>query len=229
MAPVKFANACAGCHLLTFDKRFDTGVPHDVPQVVRAFLLKKFQEYIAEHPGELRERRDPDRELTGKTLQPEFQVLTPAQWVAEHTGDAEELLWRKTCVQCHSLSLKLMDAEKMPSILPWERTPANSKFELKGLPEIYLATASDRFMPHAKFDHDAHTGFSCVSCHQKALTSTESKDILLPGIVTCQTCHAPGPNHAESLCSECHTYHDWSKRKEITPHFTLPALQTGTR
>ena len=42
MAPVKFANACAGCHLLTFDKRFDEGVPHDNPDVVHAFLLKKF-------------------------------------------------------------------------------------------------------------------------------------------------------------------------------------------
>ena len=32
MAPPKFANACAGCHSLTFDKRFDDGVPHDKPE-----------------------------------------------------------------------------------------------------------------------------------------------------------------------------------------------------
>jgi uncharacterized paraquat-inducible protein A len=52
---------------------------------------------------------------------------------------------------------------------------------------------------------------------------------LIPGIAMCQTCHAPGPDHAESRCFECHTYHDWSKRKEVTPKFTLPALRTGGR
>ena len=36
MAPVKFANACAACHLLIFDKRFDEGVPHDKPDVIHA-------------------------------------------------------------------------------------------------------------------------------------------------------------------------------------------------
>src|SRR2546429_2532268 len=81
--------------------------------------------------------------------------------------------------------------------------------------------------PHARFDHDAHRGFSCVSCHAKALTSTEASDILLPGIAVCKTCHGRGPDHADSRCSECHTYHDWSKRREVTPKFMLPALATG--
>src|SRR5467141_2536407 len=78
-------------------------------------------------------------------------------------------------------------------------------------------------------NQDSWDGFTCVSCHAKALTSTESSDILLPGIETCKTCHAPGPEYAESRCFECHTYHDWSKRKEVTPKFTLPALRTGGR
>jgi ribosomal protein L40E len=82
-------------------------------------------------------------------------------------------------------------------------------------------------MPHAKFDHQAHGGFTCVSCHEKALRSSDSGDLLLPGIKTCQTCHAHGPEHAESRCFECHTYHDWSKRKEITPIFSFPLLKTG--
>jgi hypothetical protein len=231
MAPVKFANACSGCHLLTFDKRFDEGVPHDKPEVVRAFMLEKFRDYIAARPEALRERRDPDRELTGKSLAPEFQMLTPAQWVAEHTGDAEELLWRKTCIQCHQLthqSLRLEGTKTLPPI-PWLRTSTDSRFELKTLPEISPMPTIVRWMPHAKFDHDAHRGFTCVSCHAKALRSTESSNLLLPGIETCKTCHAPGPDHAESRCFECHTYHDWSRRKEVTPRFTLPALRTGGR
>jgi hypothetical protein len=220
MAPVKFANACAACHLLSFDKRFDEGVPHDKPEVIHAFLVKEFQQYIAAHPTEVRVTRDPGRDLTGKPLPPEVRVLSPAQWVAERTADAEELLWRKTCKQCHAINV--------PEANPPVRIPVSVPDALKSiLPEIQPGHVTLQWMPHAKFDHDAHRGFTCLSCHAKALTSTESSDLLLPGIETCKTCHAPGLEHAESRCFECHTYHDWSKRKEITPKFTLPALRTG--
>jgi hypothetical protein len=208
MAPVRFAYACAGCHTLEFDKRFNEGVPHDKPEVVGAFLMKKFGEYIAAHPGELRETRDPGRDLTGKPLRAAIRLYTPKEWVAARVDEAEELLWRKTCKQCHALAVGAPESN---------------------LPVVEPARTTARWMPHAKFDHDAHRGFSCVGCHEKAFTSTETSDVLLPGIATCKTCHAPGPEHAESRCFECHTYHDWSKRKEIKPTFTLPALRTGGR
>ncbi|HYL82982.1 MAG TPA: hypothetical protein VE263_02010 [Candidatus Angelobacter sp.] len=228
MVPVKFADACAGCHSLAFDKRFEVGVPHDEPRVVREFLQKKFQEYIDAHPGELRVARDPDRDLTGKRVLPEVRILTPAQWVNEQTAKAEELLWRKTCGQCHVVGYEFVEDHRTPEeITRWLRSALESKTSERPLPSVGYALTTVRWMPHAKFDHDAHRGFTCVSCHAKALTSTESSDILLPGIETCKTCHAPGPDHADSRCSECHTYHDWSKRKEITPKFTLPALRTG--
>lgn len=207
MAPVKFATACAGCHSLAFDKKIEEQVPHDKPEVVHAFVVKKLQEYIAAHPFEVRVMRDPSRDLTGKPLQPEVRVLTPPQWVAERTADAEELLWRKTCKQCHKL----------------EVVPGSS------LPRVAAAQITQRWLPHAKFDHDAHRAFSCATCHPQAINSKDTSDILIPGIANCQTCHAPGPSHAESRCFECHTYHDWSKRKEVKPTFTLPGLQTGGR
>ena len=230
MARVSFAKACSGCHSLAFDKRFDEGVPHDKPEVVREFLIAKFQQYIAAHPGETRVAREPKRDLTGKPIPPEVRVLTPGQWVAEQTAEAEELLWRKTCKQCHELRFPA----KSPSYKT--ETPAGRGSEAAGfltpstqLPEVERMYRVLPWMPRSKFDHDAHRGFTCVSCHPKALTSTESNDILLPGIATCRTCHAPGPEHAESRCFECHTYHDWSKRKEVKATFTLPALQGGRR
>jgi hypothetical protein len=246
MEPVKFANACAGCHLLTFDRRFDSGVPHDKPDVIHAFVVKKFTEYIAAHPGELHEMQDPQRNLTGRPPAPRTRAVTPSQWVTEKTAVAEELLWHKTCTQCHQMSASALRDTR---IARWSvsnpngtnRTSSSSlaeappdqddRFTIRetNLPAVAPANITLRWMPHAKFDHGAHEGFTCVSCHAKALTSTESSDILLPGIETCKTCHAPGPEHAESRCFECHTYHDWSKRKEVTPKFTLPALQTGGR
>jgi hypothetical protein len=208
MAPVKFATACAGCHSLAFDRRFNEGVPHDKPEVVHAFLVKKFIEYIVAHPGELREAHEPGPDLTGKPVQAALRVYTPNEWVGARISDAEELLWRKTCKQCHALTMGA-GQNNLPSVDP--------------------ARTTVKWMPHAKFDHDAHRGFACASCHEKALSSTETSDVLLPGIATCKTCHAPGPEHAESRCFECHTYHDWSKRKEVLPTFTLPALRTGLR
>jgi hypothetical protein len=230
MAPVKFANACAACHLLTFDERFDEGVPHDKPEVVHAFLVRTFREYIATHPGEVRVRRDPGRDLTGRPLPPEFRILTPAQWVTERTAEAEDLLWRKTCKQCHTLMAFAKTSRRKIELAVTQRSDTGKLFDMSTeLPDIAPANTTLQWMPHAKFDHGAHEGFTCVSCHAKALTSTEWSDILLPGIETCKTCHAPGPGHAESRCFECHTYHDWSKRKEVTPKFTLPALRTGGR
>jgi hypothetical protein len=228
MAPVKFANACAGCHSLAFDKRFDEGAPHDKPEIVHAFLVRKFQQYIAAHPGEVRVQRDPNRELTGRPLPPQVRILTQAEWVNERTAEAEELLWRKTCKQCHTLGW----ATKNPSMVISQsvaetESTSKSSASRSTLPYVEQANIILQWITHAKFDHDAHRGFTCVSCHPKALTSTESSDLLLPGIATCKTCHAPGPGHAESRCFECHTYHNWSKRKEVTPRFTLPALRTG--
>ncbi len=78
MAPVKFANACAACHLLTFDKRFDFGVPHDKPEVIHVFLVKTFHEYIAAHADEMRVQRDPGRDVTGKPLPPGFRTASSA-------------------------------------------------------------------------------------------------------------------------------------------------------
>ena len=57
-------------------------MPHDKPEVVHAFLVKKFSEYIAAHPGELREARDPGRDLTGKPVQAAVRVYTSNEWVA---------------------------------------------------------------------------------------------------------------------------------------------------
>ena len=43
MSAVRFATTCAGCHSLTFDKRFEEGVPHDKTEIVHAFVVAKFQ------------------------------------------------------------------------------------------------------------------------------------------------------------------------------------------
>ncbi|HKF26519.1 MAG TPA: hypothetical protein VKB24_11090 [Candidatus Acidoferrum sp.] len=234
MVPVKFANACAGCHSLAFDKRFEEGVPHDRPEVVRAFLVRTFSGYIAAHPAEVREVADPGRSLAGRLAGSQGRTVSSAQWVSERVAVAEELLWHKTCAQCHEVSGSLLEDVK---IARWDAAggrgangvPRQTSANLPAaeLPSIAKARTRLEWLPHARFDHDAHTGFSCTGCHQNALKSAESSDVLIPGIAVCQTCHAPGPGYASAECSECHTYHDWSRRTEVKPVFTWPALRGG--
>ena len=188
MAPVTYAQQCAGCHALLFDKRFTDSVPHDTPEVVHAFVSKKFEQYIAVHPGELRETSSLV-ELPGMAAAPSPRVYTPAQWVEARVAEAERLLWGKTCKQCHTL---IFD-------------PAAP------LPSVAKSNVTTRWFPHAIFDHNQHRLVGCETCHAGARTSQESADVLVPGIRVCRSCHHSGSDGAEARCFECHLYHDWSR------------------
>ncbi len=204
MAPVTYAAHCALCHGLQFDERFTESVPHDTPQVIRAFLLKKFQQYIATHPQELREP-GPERTLPQKPVPVRVVVRTPDEWVHERVSMSEQLLWRKTCKQCHALTL----------------APDG------GLPTLAKSNIPARWMPHADFNHQRHQMLGCTECHPGAPTSRETADILLPRISTCQKCHHSGTDAARWDCSECHTYHDWTKQKEVKGKLVLSGLRRG--
>ena len=202
MAPATYAHTCAACHSLQFDKRIADAVPHDAPEVIHPFIVSKLQAYIATHPSDLRAARDPSRDLPEKPISAEYRLLTPSQWVAERTAEAEQLLWRKTCKQCHTLAIA--DGAALPKIAP--------------------SNITARYMPHAKFDHSRHGLVSCESCHAAAVTSQQSTDLLLPNIATCRSCHHSGAEAAESRCFECHTYHDPAQRKPAHSDFSLTDL-----
>ena len=198
MAPVSYAEHCIACHGLQFDKRFSESAPHDTPEVVHAFLVDKFQRYIAAHPAELR-ITDSDPNLPQKPFPISPRVLTPEQWVTERVAESEQLLWRKTCMQCHAMSF-----------------PASQP-----LPVVAKSNITVRWFQHAVFNHDKHRLAKCEECHTAARTSQETSDILLPGIKTCEQCHHSGSEAAEARCFECHTYHDWKKEKPAQGNFEI--------
>jgi hypothetical protein len=208
MAPATYARTCAACHSLQFDKRIPDAVPHDTPEVIHPFVVAKLQAYIAAHPSELRVPRDPSRDLPEKTIPADFRMLTPPQWVTERTAEAEQLLWRKTCKQCHTLVFS----------------------EGTTLPKIAPSNITARYMPHANFDHSQHGLVDCTSCHATTTSSQQTSDLLVPGIATCRSCHHSGAEAAESRCFECHTYHDPTQRKPAHSSFSLKDLvRTVTR
>jgi hypothetical protein len=203
MEPATYAQTCAACHALQFDKRLADAVPHDRPEVIHTFVVAKLQAYIASHPQDLRVPRDPSRDLPEKAIPTDYRLLTPPQWVAERAAEDEQLLWRKTCKQCHPLSAG----------------------EGGALPTIAPSNITARYMPHANFDHSQHGLVDCASCHAAATASQQTSDVLLPGIATCRTCHHSGAEAAESRCFECHTYHDPTQRKPAHSKFSVTELQ----
>jgi hypothetical protein len=210
MAPSTYANTCFSCHALEFDARFPQSVPHDTPQKVDAYLRAQYQQQISSHPSALRETFSPPR-LPEKPVPPTPRVATASEWVAEQTAAAENLLWRKTCAECHTLNFPAASAN------------ANS------LPAVAPSRITVRWLPNSFFSHDAHRMVSCESCHSSILTSQLTSDVNLPSVRTCQQCHAQRASAAPAGCYECHAYHDWSQEKVYPGKFSLPDLLKSSR
>jgi hypothetical protein len=196
---INYERHCAACHPLEFDRRFGELAPHQEPRVVYEFVVKKLTAYIAEHPQEIKLTDEPDKRLPGRPAEP--AARTASEWVRHRLADTQLLLWQKSCSECHTLS--------------HPRGP-------DALPEVAKAAITTRWLPHSEFQHSAHSMLKCTSCHAQATNSKDTSDVLIPGIQVCRECHHSGNDAAEARCSECHVYHDWSKKIRMTKMFTLP-------
>ncbi len=207
MQPILYFNHCAGCHVkdLQFDKRFDQSVPHDKPEVVQAFLVQKYGDYFASHPGARSEAVAPERLLPGKMKLPLQVPHNRQEWIDQQIMLADVLLFEKGCKLCH--------------VMLQENGP---------LPVVAKSSIPARWLQHAEFDHNSHRLLTCTACHERTPESRETADILLPGIASCRKCHEDGgPQHdaASGRCSECHAYHDWTKERPAKGMFTIPQLR----
>lgn len=215
MAAPTYASACQSCHALQFDSHFSESVPHDRPEIVHAFVVKKLTDYIQQHPQALHEQIRPARMIFAGKISREGQqavvARTPAEWVKLRTDDAENLLWHKACIQCHTLNYKgtAQTAEATPEVAPANIKPV--------------------WLKNAVFSHYAHVSIQCESCHAKAPTSQETADVLIPSIKTCQSCHNGQPTNfgkAQNGCFLCHQYHNWNERSQpFQPSHSIQELR----
>ncbi|MBZ5705621.1 MAG: hypothetical protein LAN63_09720 [Acidobacteriia bacterium] len=211
MAPIRYAEQCEGCHVkdLQFDKRFDEAVPHDRPDVVQAFLYRKYDEYFSTHPNALAEPIAPERMLPGKFYPPPPVPHNRQEWITLQVMLSDRILWGKGCKLCHTM-IQPDDPQQLPTV-------AKSNIPV-------------RWLPHAEFDHDSHRLLACDSCHVKSRNSQDTADVLVPGIASCRTCHkqaGPQVDAANGRCSECHEYHDWTKEKPVKGKYTITGLRGG--
>jgi hypothetical protein len=187
MQPIRFAEHCQGCHLLTFDPALrDEQAPHGSPALVRAHVL-------AAYAGDDRWRRmsfaERRRLIATRADGAGWRLDAGERRLAAR---AEAYLFQSACPVCHQLRLE------------------------GPLPEVAPVAVSRDWFPHARFPHDRHgvsQGLACTDCHA-APSSRETADVLLPGIETCRRCHGGGPAAAAadrervpSRCVDCHDYH----------------------
>jgi cytochrome c peroxidase len=99
------------------------------------------------------------------------------------------------------------------------------------LPMVAKSSIPARWFLHAEFNHDSHRLLTCTACHNRTPESRQTADILLPGIASCRSCHQDSGarrDAANGRCSECHSYHDWTKERPTNGKFTIPQLRAAT-
>jgi|SRR5579863_5443976 len=209
MLPILYTDQCVGCHIkdLQFDRRFDQSAPHDKPEVVQAYLLQKYTDYYASHPGALSEPVAPERIIPGTMKLPLPVPHNRQEWMDQQIMLADRLLFDKGCKLCH-----FINGGDGPR------------------PIVAKSSIPERWFPHAEFSHDSHRLLTCTACHDRTPESRNTDRILLPGIASCRNCHqdgGPRKDAASARCSKCHSYHDWSKEQPTKGKFSIPQLRAA--
>jgi predicted CxxxxCH...CXXCH cytochrome family protein len=119
-----------------------------------------------------------------------------------------------SCAKCHDLEdvigarARSSSASTQPAVaVPVLRTLATA-----------IPSTPRRWFTNSRFDHRAHEGLDCLTCHSRAEESEKTSDLLLPNLtwkdghgasLSCAQCHHPGGSEAApSHCTTCHTFHD---------------------
>ena len=168
-----------------------------LPEVIHAFLVQKFQRYIPNHPAELRVLA-PHRNIPQKPIPPDVRVLTPQQWVDLRVAESEELLWRKTCAQCHAL--RFGANATLPTVAKSNIPKDGSSTQFSITTLTNSSNASNATLTRRKARK--HPTYCCRGSNLRKVPSG-------------------GREAAESRCFECHTYHDWKNEKPVKGTFTF--------
>lgn len=193
--PVTMKDNCQSCHELRFEVAApERQVPHGNVDEVMA-TMREFYSYLAINGIVLNRPQadlpaDAARGIPGKSTPGALRLSGSA--AVEHQVEiaATEIFEKTTCFSCHDITRQTLPGGKTG----WIVAPV--------LPE-------PERMPQARFSHAKHTMATCESCHA-APASKSAKDLLMPDIRSCQTCHAgshPERQKITSNCGLCHGFH----------------------
>ncbi|KFG88278.1 Cytochrome C family protein [Sphingobium herbicidovorans NBRC 16415] len=185
--PVDMERDCQSCHSLAFETIGGTvrTLRHGQPEQVIADLRAYYRSTGPAQPIALggMARRRPGDYAQGRIYHAYFGAAAARPSRAD---DAIRAVFSKggACYDCHTVT---NDGAR------WQVTPVKQ---------------SMRYMMNGWFDHKAHATETCESCHA-APKSHDARQLLLPGIDSCRTCHGGEQSKADvpSGCAMCHSYH----------------------
>jgi hypothetical protein len=184
--PVDMERDCQSCHSLAFETIGGTvrTLRHGQPEQVIADLRAYYRSTAPAQPLALggMTRRRPGDYAQGRVYHAYFGAAAARPSRAD---DAIRAVFSKggACYDCHIIT----------NNGSWQVTPVHQPM---------------RYMMKGWFDHKAHSTETCQSCHA-APKSHDARQLLLPGIDSCRTCHGGEKSKADvpSSCAMCHSYH----------------------
>ncbi|MGH8494287.1 MAG: cytochrome c3 family protein [Moraxellaceae bacterium] len=194
--PVTMKESCQSCHELRFEVAApERQVPHgNVDEVMST--MREFYSYLAingivlNRPQADLPGNDSARGIPGKSAPGALRLSGQADVERQVNIAATEIFEKTTCFSCHNITRQTRGGGKAD----WHVQPV---------------LADTAWMPKARFSHAKHDMATCESCHA-ASSSKSAKDVLMPAIKSCQTCHAgthPERQKISSNCGLCHGFH----------------------
>jgi len=217
--PIRYENHCRACHPLTLD-----------PALIAASYAPNSPALLPHrlHPAQMATLLKDHYALEVIESDPRLWDGTVSRPTPDHPQDAEQrsgrqLLDEKVAVAAAHVQHECGKCHEFNAAPPMAGGPNETPISLQevvpaGLPEVWYA--------HAEFNHVAHTGINCLTCHARAsaadpAASDSSRDVLIPGRDTCLRCHSrprqteSGPaGGARMDCVECHRYHNGDRPGE---------------
>ncbi len=222
MLPVRYQAHCQACHPLTYERKDNNdansgplAVPHGIqPREIRQILQGVYTAKAFKDEWSVFERKVPARPLPGKQLGDDGAKA--GKLIGDKVAAAEKNLYlgKKTCGECHYYEPAGHMTDTKPPV-----------WVVEDLHFIARTNVPQVWFQHARFNHAAHRGVECRSCHANAYARLEDKtangmasrvsdDILIPGMDICVKCHAPQTKSGGAVtggarfdCTECHRYH----------------------
>ncbi|WZO96860.1 cytochrome c3 family protein [Isosphaeraceae bacterium EP7] len=209
MLPIRYEVQCRACHELGFDTtKPDMMMTHRIqPSEVSTRLREYFSGEILRDDPAFMARYVPARPGLGPISALEPKVQTLGDRLVSKVREASTLLFDgdRACQKCHDYASR-------------DQLGAPTQVKAANIPQVWFT--------HANFDHSAHRGVDCRSCHAGAYpdatpASMSKADVLIPGIESCRQCHAPkaqagwmagasskvASGGATFDCTLCHSYH----------------------
>jgi hypothetical protein len=209
MQPVTYDAHCRACHPLTVEPARGDQPAIEVThgQSTGAVHRRLTEEYLGRYLGQqgsILDTRVESTPLPGK-LSPE-QAEPVRNLINAHVLAAEKILYQgqQSCALCHEL--KATGGLQLAESLAPGHAPRLAIVKTD-VPAVWFKSA--------KFNHWSHQSMQCRDCHPGAYTdspaaSSQSSDVMIPGIANCLRCHAPRSGQAGGArydCTECHRYH----------------------